>query len=259
MKGIIKIFNREKGFGFITDVQGKDIYFHISQVKDTEVVLEEGLEVEFDVKNTSKGTNAINVNIKNMSIYSRFIAFQDVRIKISNIKNYGIKNDSIDFFKKIEQSKTYISNYEDKIKECDLYIERLNKEIVELGGNPEDYENDIEVINSEYIILSDYTISKKNLYTGKYPSCYSKEEILNGILKDRNCALIVKRKNLLLKEDCISNKNGYEAQIEYKLAKNNKLEYLYITTYQNDNFKFYAHMCDFDIRDKIHEMDKLLL
>ena len=63
-KGIVKWFNAEKGFGFIKDENGKDIFVHFSEIKmDGYKTLEEGEQVEFDVKETPKGNLATNVTV----------------------------------------------------------------------------------------------------------------------------------------------------------------------------------------------------
>lgn len=62
MTGKVKWFNSEKGFGFITDENGKDIFAHFSQIqKDGYKTLEEGEEVSFDVVEGQKGPQASNI------------------------------------------------------------------------------------------------------------------------------------------------------------------------------------------------------
>ncbi|WBW50736.1 cold-shock protein [Peptoniphilus equinus] len=62
MKGTVKWFNSEKGFGFITGEDGKDVFCHFSQIqKDGFKTLNEGQEVEFDVVDSEKGPQAENV------------------------------------------------------------------------------------------------------------------------------------------------------------------------------------------------------
>lgn len=64
MNGTVKWFNREKGFGFITGEDGKDVFVHFSQIKiDGYKTLEEGQEVTFDVAEGQKGPQAENVTI----------------------------------------------------------------------------------------------------------------------------------------------------------------------------------------------------
>ncbi len=62
MNGTVKWFNAEKGFGFITGSDGKDVFAHFSQIqKDGFKSLEEGQEVEFDVVEGQKGLQAENI------------------------------------------------------------------------------------------------------------------------------------------------------------------------------------------------------
>jgi len=62
MNGTVKWFNAEKGFGFITGSDGKDVFAHFSQIKkDGFKSLEEGQEVEFDVVEGQKGPQAENI------------------------------------------------------------------------------------------------------------------------------------------------------------------------------------------------------
>ena len=50
MKGTVKWFNAKKGFGFISDENGNDVFVHFSALQmDGFKVLDEGEEVEFDV------------------------------------------------------------------------------------------------------------------------------------------------------------------------------------------------------------------
>ena len=62
MKGTVKWFNATKGFGFISDEEGKDVFVHFSALQmDGFKVLDEGDEVEFEVVNGEKGPQAANV------------------------------------------------------------------------------------------------------------------------------------------------------------------------------------------------------
>ena len=62
MKGTVKWFNAKKGFGFITDETGNDVFVHFSALQmDGFKVLDEGDEVEFEVIDGEKGPQAANV------------------------------------------------------------------------------------------------------------------------------------------------------------------------------------------------------
>lgn len=62
MKGKVKWFNAKKGFGFISDESGKDVFVHYSALNmDGFKVLEENDEVEFEVIDGEKGPQAANV------------------------------------------------------------------------------------------------------------------------------------------------------------------------------------------------------
>ena len=62
MKGTIKRIIRERGFGFISAEDGREIFFHRSALEGTDFeALEEGNSVEFDVEKGPKGPRALNV------------------------------------------------------------------------------------------------------------------------------------------------------------------------------------------------------
>ena len=62
MKGKIKRLIRERGFGFITTEDGKEVFFHRSALAGEDFdTLEEGTSVEFDLERGPKGPRATNV------------------------------------------------------------------------------------------------------------------------------------------------------------------------------------------------------
>ncbi|MEG1474727.1 MAG: cold shock domain-containing protein [Longicatena sp.] len=62
MQGKIKMFNQEKGYGFITMEDGKDVFFHYSQLMmDGFKTIDNAAEVEFDIVETERGLQAQNV------------------------------------------------------------------------------------------------------------------------------------------------------------------------------------------------------
>lgn len=62
-KGVVKWFNAAKGYGFIQRASGEDVFVHFSAIEMSGYrTLEEGTEVEFEVKKGPKGLQAENVN-----------------------------------------------------------------------------------------------------------------------------------------------------------------------------------------------------
>ena len=62
MSGNVKWFNHDKGYGFIDYAQGEDIFVHYSAIRqDGYKTLSEGQRVVFDLIETPKGLQAINV------------------------------------------------------------------------------------------------------------------------------------------------------------------------------------------------------
>lgn len=61
-KGKVKWFSNQKGYGFITGEDGKDVFVHYSAIKgDGYKTLEEGQEVDFEVTQGAKGDQATDV------------------------------------------------------------------------------------------------------------------------------------------------------------------------------------------------------
>ncbi|RJO63634.1 MAG: cold-shock protein [Candidatus Omnitrophota bacterium] len=61
-QGIVKWFNDQKGYGFITPENGKDVFVHHSAIQGEGFKsLAEGQKVEFNIEQGSKGEQATNV------------------------------------------------------------------------------------------------------------------------------------------------------------------------------------------------------
>ena len=66
MKGKIKKLIRDRGFGFISAEEGKDIFFHRSDLDGIDFdALEEGNSVDFNLESGPKGPRAVNIKIIN--------------------------------------------------------------------------------------------------------------------------------------------------------------------------------------------------
>ncbi|MGM3174354.1 RNA chaperone/antiterminator CspA [Dickeya lacustris] len=65
MTGLVKWFNADKGFGFISPLDGsKDVFVHFSAIQSNDYrTLNEGQKVEFAVESSAKGPCAANVVI----------------------------------------------------------------------------------------------------------------------------------------------------------------------------------------------------
>lgn len=61
-KGKVKWFNNQKGYGFICNEEGKEIFVHYTGLNmEGYKTIKEGEEVEYEVINGEKGPQAINV------------------------------------------------------------------------------------------------------------------------------------------------------------------------------------------------------
>ena len=62
MKGTVKRFFGEKGYGFVDGNDGQSYFLHIKQIRD-QVIPKDGDEVKFDGVETEKGKQAHNVMV----------------------------------------------------------------------------------------------------------------------------------------------------------------------------------------------------
>ena len=62
VKGTVKWFSNQKGYGFITPEEGKDVFVHHSEIQgEGYKTLEEGQAVDFEIVDGDKGEQAKNV------------------------------------------------------------------------------------------------------------------------------------------------------------------------------------------------------
>jgi cold shock protein len=63
-KGTVKWFNGEKGYGFITQENGPDLFVHYSEIQGSGFrSLNEGDKVEFEITEGKKGKQASSVTV----------------------------------------------------------------------------------------------------------------------------------------------------------------------------------------------------
>jgi CspA family cold shock protein len=60
-QGKVKWFNGQKGYGFIEQEGGKDVFVHVNELAPGVRTLAEGQAVEFEVTEGQKGPQAVNV------------------------------------------------------------------------------------------------------------------------------------------------------------------------------------------------------
>jgi len=58
--GTVKFFNETKGFGFIQQENGQEIFVHVSGLKDE---IRENDKVQFETEQGKRGINAVNVTL----------------------------------------------------------------------------------------------------------------------------------------------------------------------------------------------------
>ena len=64
VKGTVKWFNESKGYGFLSQEDGEDIFVHYTAIQGNGFrTLKEGQEVEFTIERGPKGLQASNVTI----------------------------------------------------------------------------------------------------------------------------------------------------------------------------------------------------
>ncbi len=64
VQGTVKWFNAEKGFGFISQENGEDLFVHYSEIQSNGYrTLEEGARVEFEITKGKKGNQASAVTV----------------------------------------------------------------------------------------------------------------------------------------------------------------------------------------------------
>lgn len=61
-KGTVKFYNAKKGFGFITEESGKELFFHVTEIQGEPP--QDGDQVEYEVGEGRKGPCAVSVKVE---------------------------------------------------------------------------------------------------------------------------------------------------------------------------------------------------
>lgn len=227
MKGRVKMFNEEKGYGFILGDDTNDYFVHITEVKSVET-LARGTIVEFDPAETDKGKVAKAVVIKESSAQRpTFVDFGSARIKLSNVKNYGISSTTV----------YYAPVF--------MYVERTEKKQTLFG---EKDKKSWQLVDSGERIRLGETLSEAAA-KWRADGMTSSASGLAAVSAPYLWYYQYVREDGKLRQGYSSTKSIEEA------AECKTVEYLYVTTFQNDNYRFFADVVDFDIHEKCRELD----
>lgn len=212
MRGRIKRFIEDKGYGFITGEDGQDYFFHISQVKDM-VEIKNWMIVEFDVADGKRGKNAVNIRVTEQNNSpSKFITCGGTNIRLNNIKQYGLGKYPV------------------------LYEKIYHMEII------------YNIRNSlREFLFEDAEIKKYHFENEWY--CHGESEYRNGDER------LIKVKDEVVRKRCSPRLDNWPIDIDtednYKTVMK---PYLYITTYQKENFIFKETEVNFDVTEKYNEI-----
>lgn len=249
MQGRIKHYNTEKGFGFIIGEDSKDYFFHVSSFKAS-ILPSQGMALSFKPGRNDKGFVAEDVTV--VQDVHPFLSINGHDIKKSNIKNYGISGEY-----------RYYQRVYTLVKEKNVHE----------GGKLK-------------------TLFKEMLY-GTHTFTYVKSEKMHRISEERFNKVIGEKRHVyhVLKavqgeqigwqlisssyddrkqeEPIIAPFSGYidlnHNDFGWKLSDSNetidksdvmrrKERFIYITTYQGDNFKFYENQFTETLEERLDQV-----
>ncbi len=265
MDGMVQMYNEDKGFGFIS-CDGKNIFFHISDVKKGKNSIGKGLHVRFEIGENEKGEKAINVEIINEP---KFIAIGDVRLKMSNIKEYGISTGEPKYKSYVYSLEPYDGNSERKAGLIEtilgsqrkyMYVLQKTTELVDVNDVIENGDGTWECsIESAPIFYNDEKIYCKKwedyeagmrLHAG-----YGLEPTKPFVAYNYRMRKIIKHDSFyghVFATKCEFIKGDFLLRSE-DFVELEPEEYLYITTYQDDNYTFGAS--NIDIKKQVALLD----
>jgi cold shock CspA family protein len=105
MNGSITTFFEDKGFGFITDENGDNRYFHVIKVANPEL-LKKGAEVTFEPTTNTKGLSAFAIKV---AIESKYIFIANEKIKLTSIKSFNTFTKKVPIQAEVDKANTILS------------------------------------------------------------------------------------------------------------------------------------------------------
>lgn len=243
MRGRIKRFIEDKGYGFITGEDGQDYFFHISQVRDM-VEIKNYMIVNFDIADGKKGKNAVNIRVSEQNnSSSKFITCGNTNIRLNNITQYGFGEYPVLYEKVFRE-----------ITVCDVttWAAFFNGEKTRLEFKGWYCHRAISKDEADYFVNDDGTVWNRLSWSEKDDTC--------DILARLGCRDKEEYEDCYYVPALISNKNTGEIKRCGSSKEKKEIfavqyrKYLYITTYQNDNFTFKETEVDFDIYEKYNEI-----
>lgn len=270
MKGRIKRFFNDKGYGFITGNDEMDYFFHISQVRYGGE-LKNWMIVEFDVADGKQGKNAVNIRIIEQAENNKFITCGNVNIRLNNIKEYGLGKYPVLYEKMFEKvvvppnvfwGTTYEVRYE-PIRIALYTTDRINNDWMYKIYNQWYLHGEIDEsedwFNPRYIerFKQYFPIDDRLVFNKNFPGiCYEAKDLMRK--NDEN--ILIKTSDNTVKRETLGdrylNENKYQNTNE--VLRVVYFDYLYITTYQNDNYQFKDKQVNFDIHQKYQEIKNLI-
>ena len=222
MNGRIKILNSERAFGFISGEDGNDYYFRILSSGGTDL-FKRGCPVTFIPDQAEKGLVAKNVQIsKEILSRPQFMIFRGTRIRLNNIKSYGI----------VVGRGEYVYTY----KECEKVVTKktifgtseVKKRFLVQDGVVPIY----GYLSPRECFVTNYQVKIYNRHTEEY--------------------LYIGHK-FYVDETGIVHEHKEELSPSDRFWKNE--DYLYVTTYQGDNYEWYEDHDRLDVHGKCRELD----
>ena len=245
MRGRIKRFIEDKGYGFITGEDGQDYFFHISQVRDM-VEIKNWMVVNFDIVDGKKGKNAVNIRVSEQNNTSRFVTLGDLNIRLNNIKEYSIGTYFI-VYKKIF-TKTIIK----KERKGFLGIKRI--ESIPIYKPTSEWHRRYYSLDEK-----ESTDEMYNDYNGK---CIADMEEGYNVYKYEMQTICYRDKNGDISMD--GDENWKYVKIDKSLPiigylyKFEEKNYLEITTFQRDSYSFGETEVNFDVVEKYNEINNAM-